>query len=112
MSYKPSTPFSVTAELLIPTSSIVQGVPVKAFPAVGICFNCSFRTFGGTERDENGIYSVEDTAVLETWYRPDIKANCRVKVGDEVYEIIGTPENIEMRNQYLKFKVRHIGGGA
>ena len=52
--------------------------------------------------------------MIETWYRPDVTAKCRIKVmqtGD-VYEIIGKPENINMRNQYLKFKVQAVEGGA
>ena len=62
----------------------------------------------------NGLYSVENTAVIETWYRPDIKSDCRIGVPQtgEIYEILGQPENIEMRNQYLKIKVRQIKGGA
>ena len=30
----------------------------------------------------------------------------------ELYEVIGTPENIEMRNQYSVVKVRRVSGGA
>jgi hypothetical protein len=29
-----------------------------------------------------------------------------------VFDILGEPENIEMRNQFLKFKVRRVKGGA
>jgi hypothetical protein len=28
------------------------------------------------------------------------------------YEVMGSPENIEMRNQYLVCKVRKVSGGA
>ena len=64
--------------------------------------NFSFKTYGGTERDVNGVYSIEDTANIETWYRPDIKGNCRVAREDgATYDIIGEPENISMRNHYL-----------
>ena len=52
-----------------------------------------------------------NTATVETWYRPDIKADCRLRLTDgAVYEILGAPENIEMRNQFCKFKVRAIEG--
>lgn len=115
-SYKPSTPFDAALVLLIPTYSESYGVPNKTFPDVagGILFYGSFKTYGGTERDVNGIYSVENTAVIETWYRPDIKSNCRIAVPQtgEVYEILGEPENINLRNQYLKFKVIQVKGGA
>ncbi|MEE1046376.1 MAG: head-tail adaptor protein, partial [Clostridia bacterium] len=102
--------------LLIPTYSNNVGVEAKAYPKAsnGLMFYGSFRTFGGTERDINGVYSVEKTAVVETWFRPDIKSDCRIAVlqTGEIYEILGEPENIELRNQYLKFKVRQIKGGA
>ena len=115
-SYKPNTPFSTVLGLLIPTYATMQGVPTKSFPAVAkaIRFDGSLKTYGGTERDVNGLYSIEDTAIIETWYRPDIKSDCRIVVLNTgaVYDIIGEPENINLRNQYLKFKVRRVKGGA
>lgn len=112
--FTPSMPYSTAMELLIPTYTTVKGVPTKTYPAKGLRLNGSFKTYGGTETTENGLYSVIDTASVETWYRPDIKSDCRIKVlqtGD-VYEIIGKPENIEMRNQFIKFKVRAVEGRA
>lgn len=114
--YQPSAPFSAPLVLLIPTYTTVSGVRKKTFPSIenGIAFFGSFKTFGGTERDVNGIYSIEDTATIETWFRPDITSGCRVAVAgtSKVYEIIGEPENINLRNQYLKFKVSRVKGGA
>lgn len=112
--FKLITPFNVPMVLLIPSETMVKGVKKKTYPEEGIPFNASFRTFGGTETQKNGVYIVKDTAVLQTWYRPDIKSGCRVAVAgtDEVYEIIGTPENINRRNQWLQFKVERLAGGA
>jgi len=114
--YKPSTPFSTALALLIPTYDKALGVPTKTFPtlAEGVPINASFKTYGGSERVENGLYSIVDTADVVTWYRPDIKADCRVAVMQTgaVYEIISEPENIDMRNQYVRFKVRRVKGGA
>lgn len=114
--YKPSSPFSTTLYLLIPTYRKVQGVEVKEFPegVDGIEINGSFKTYGGTQRDVDGIYSIIDTAVIETWFRPDIKSDCRIYVpqNDGTYEIINEPENINLRNQYSVFKVRRVKGGA
>lgn len=114
--YKPSLPFSTPLVLLIPTYSNELGVRKKTFPNInnGILFFGTFKTFGGTERDVNGVYSVEDTANIETWFRPDLKSNCRIAIAgtDAVYEILGEPENIDMRNQFLKFKVTRVKGGA
>lgn len=115
--YKPAFPFNVPMYLLIPDVNEVKGVFVKTYPAAssGELIYCSFKTFGGTEAQNNGILSVVDTAVIETWFRPDIKANCRLCLAEnteKIYEILGTPENINMQNQFLKFKVQSVSGGA
>lgn len=114
--FQATAPFSTALVLLIPAYSKVSGVDVKTYPAPdkGEAFNGSFRTYGGSEFETNGLYTVEDTASVETWYRPDIKSDCRVYVPqtDAFYEIVGEPENIELRNQYLKFRVKRIKGGA
>lgn len=110
--YRPSGPFIVPAILQIPTTTKIKGVVTKTFVDSKEPFYCSFRTFGGTEKTVNDVTVVENTAVIETWYDPTIKAWCRIKVDDISYEILGTPENINMRNQYLTFKVRAIKGGA
>lgn len=112
--FKPSFPYSTAIELLIPTYSKNKGVTSKSFPNKGIQLNCSWKTYGGTETTNNEVYTIVDTANVETWFRPDIKSDCRVKLlatGD-VYEILGKPENINMRNQFIKFKVRAVQGGA
>lgn len=82
--------------------------------AVDPVFYCNFKTFGGTEQSVNGVYSVIDTANLTAYYRPDITSGCQVvRLQDNaVYEVIGEPENIDMANQFVKFKVRRVKGGA
>lgn len=102
--------------LLIPTTSKSLGVNKNSYPEIdkGILIFGSFKTFGGTERQVDGAYAVENTATVETWFRPDIRSNCRIGVPatGAVYDILGEPENIEMRNQFLKFKVIEVKGGA
>lgn len=113
-SYKPSAPFNVAMKILVPTETVVTGTTKKTFtdPESSEMFFGSFRTFGGTENVRNGVYTLIDTAVIDTWYRPDIKANCRIYVceTEQTYEIISDPEDIDMRHQYLQFKVRKFGG--
>ena len=113
--FKPST-FSAALVLLIPTYTTVMGVPTKTFPSPdkGVRFNGSFKTYGGTERDVNGLYAIEDTAQVECWYDPQIKSDCRVYVSDTgaTYEIINEPEDINLRHQFMTFKVRRYKGGA
>lgn len=114
--YRPALPFTVPLRLLKPTYTQKHGVNVKTFPDVsaGVLIFGTFKTYGGTETTSNGVLSVEDTANIETWYRPDIKSDCIIAIADSgaKYEIVGEPENINMRNQFLKFKVRRVKGGA
>lgn len=110
--YRPNEAFTTPLELWNPTEvKIVKGVPVKDYQMSDVIY-CSFKTYGGTETEKNGLMSVIDTANVETWYRPDITAASRVMLGVKVYEVIGEPEDIAQRHQYLKFKVRRIKGGA
>ena len=113
--YRPQLPYDTPLYLLIPERTTVKGVPKKTYPEPNedMMIFVSFKTYGGTETTVNGIYSVVDTANIETWYRPDIKSDCRVMTEDGAeYEIVGEPENINRRNQFLKFKVRRVKGGA
>ena len=114
--FRLAAPFTVPMILLIPTTSVEAGVTVKTFPALnkGIRINGNFKSYGGTEREVNGVYSVEDTAIVETWFRPDIKSDCRLALAESsaTYEIIGEPEDIELRHQYLRIRVRRVKGGA
>ena len=115
--YRPQANFNVPMKLLIPEWRTISGVDKKVYPNVEdvtdeLIFFGNFKTFGGTEKVVNEVYSIEDTAVIETWYRPEIRAECRIALlnTNDVYEILGSPENIEMRNQFLKFKVKRIRG--
>lgn len=111
--YRPSGPFNVPMFLFIPIEVEKKGSTKKVYPDEGQLIYCTFRTFGGTEKISNDVLTVEDTAIIETWFRPDIKADCILKNLDgQKYEILGTPENINMRNQYLRFKIKAIRGGA
>lgn len=67
----------------------------------------TFRTYGGTEINESGIYDVIDTANIVTWYNRDITRNSVITMEDgREYDVISEPENIFEANQYMKFKVK------
>lgn len=105
-----ATPF----ELLKASTTVTLGVPKKTFTGDGLTRFCNFSTYGGTEREVNGLLVVDDTAAVVTWYDPEIKSGDRIKLLESgaVYDIIGQPENIELRNQEMSFKVSRIKGGA
>ena len=114
MSYRPAVPFTTAFKLLIPTTTMVKGIKKKTFPDPETAPQIfgTFRTFGGTETTENDLFTVVSTGYVDTWYRPDIKSDCRLYLCEtcETYDILGDPENIEMRNQYMKIRVQKIGG--
>ena len=112
MSYRPSEPYSTAIELFNPTYKTVKGVPKKVYPETGEVIFCSFKTYGGTESVVNDQLTVVDTANVETWYRPDITSASQIRLGAKTYEVMGEPEDIEQRHQFLKFKVRGVKGGT
>lgn len=116
--YKQNDRHDTPMKILIPKIETVKGVTVKTYPTPeelndeDYLFFGSFKTYGGTESIVNGVISVIDTAVIETWYRPDINSACRIFVIplNKEYEIITPPENIELKNKYLKFKIKSVSG--
>lgn len=101
-------------KLQVPTSTRINGVLKKTYTDTEDVILANFSTYGGTERKSDNVYVVEDTADIVCWFRPDIRSDCRIKrlTDNAVFEIIGEPENIEMRNMFLKFKIRRVKGGA
>ena len=113
MMYRPKqmNELRTPAELLTPTYTRYNGVETPAYPATGELIYCNFKSYGGTETTVNGVISVVDTALIVTWYRSDIKADCRIKLeSGAVYNIISEPEDIEMQHKYMSFKVERVKG--
>lgn len=114
--YRPieAAQMTTATRLQTPTGGKTLGVSKKTYAEVSGVVMVNWKSYGGTESTNNGVLSIEDTAQIVCWYRPDIRSDCRlVRLMDgAAYEIVGEPENIEMRNQFLKFKVRRVKGGA
>lgn len=120
--FRPTEAGQMVTPLMLqqPVNAVSYGVNQKTYENVKGVIMANFKTFGGTEKNDNGIITVEDTAQVVCRYRPDITGACRVVLLDgnedtnnaKCYEILGEPENIEMRNMFLKFKVRRVKGGA
>lgn len=112
--YRPNRPFD-TPMMVYPVKNIMQKGSVKKISGKPFLIYASCASFGGTETTKNDLLVVEDTWNVETWFRPDITSDSLIAFVNEPtqkYEIIGTPENINRRNQFLKFKIRRIGGVA
>lgn len=109
--FKLSGPLVTPATLQNPTYETAYAVETKEYKTVDTIF-ITFRTFAATESNVNDLVSVENTAVVETWYREDITSNSRLIVNGNTYEVVGSPEDISVRHQYLVFRVRQIKGAA
>ena len=112
--YKVPAQFTVAMKLLVPTSTMVKGSRVDVFtdPEKAETFFGSFRTYGGSENVSNEVLTVFDTAIIDTWFNPNITQDCRILICEtgKEYNIISTPENIDMRHKYMQFKVQRVGG--
>lgn len=111
---KDAREFRTPVKLLIPTGSgRYNGVTRMTYPEDGDVVFVNWKSYGGTETNVNGVYSILDTAQVTTWYRPDITSGCRILTeSNKIYEIIGEPEDIENAHIILRFKVQRVKGGA
>ncbi len=111
--YSPKRPFNTAFQLLKPEYSNDYGVEEKTFIEHSVFFG-TFRKFGGTESVVNGVLTIYDTAKIETWFNPDITSDCQIKECEtgKLYQIIGTPEDLNNQHQYMLFKVESVGGKA
>jgi hypothetical protein len=89
------------------------GVKKKTFTE-GPTFMASMRTYTSNKNDSDDVYTPYVSTIIDTWYNPLIKADCEVEVLEtgERYSIETEPENIEMRHQWMQFRIRKIGGLA
>ena len=116
--FKPAKARNMTTPVVLQTPSYtsVQGVNKKTYTDAETLF-VNWSSYGGTELNRDDMIVIEDTAQITTWYNPNITSGARLKRDDgtkngAIYEIIGEPENYELRNQIMSFKVRRIKGGA
>lgn len=98
-------------QLLIPTYEKYNGVSKKKFPENGKTIFVNFKSRGGTDVESNGVLSVLDTAEVVTWFDPDIKSDCAIKLeSGAIYQITGEPEDVELQHQFMMFKVERYKG--
>lgn len=114
--HRPSKAAQMTTPCMLqtPETSNIMGVLSKTFTDSGKAFTANFSTYGSTEIVSNDVLTVEENTTVTTWYSPDLVAGCRIKrlTDGAVFEIVGEPENIEMRNMFSVCKVRRVRGGA
>lgn len=106
--------FNTVIKIVKRSETEVNGAPKFAYDDTPtFTCACEWKGKGGDESVNGDAVTHIDTAEVTMWYRPEIKISDRVLLNADtklVYEIITPPENIEMRNKFLKFKVERVGG--
>lgn len=109
--YTPNVPFNVPAMHMKRTVEKINGMNQESFSDAGM-FYCAAKSYGGTEKIVNDVYVIEDTWTIDTWYNPAIKKGDHIRFLDDnsEFEVLASPENINRRGQYMRFKVSMISG--
>lgn len=109
--YIPPLPFRTPAMLMKRKITKVKGMTKESFADNGMFF-CTAKSYGGTEKVINGLYVIEDTWQIDTWYNPDISKGDKIRFLDDgaIYEVYASPENINRAGKYMRFKVVRHGG--
>lgn len=71
-----------------------------------------FKLKGTSEINANGLIVVNDKTSFITWWKNDFASGDVLNIGGSDYQIIGTPENVEMRGRYAVLNLEKIEGGA
>lgn len=93
------------------STQTVNGRTQKTYEAVGKVRG-KFKQKSAEEMTANGLIVSSDKITFVTWYKPDFAAADILTIGGVDYEIVGTPENVEMRGRYAVLTLERIGGGA
>lgn len=93
------------------TEITVDNQPSKVYTEVGTVRG-KFKQKGTAETNANGLTLINEKTTFITWYKADIMAADILTIGGVDFEIVGQPENVEMRNRYMVLTLERISGGA
>lgn len=113
MNYKPNgyQQLATPVKLYKTSSEKRMGQVVKTREYAALLY-CNVKSYGGTNIINGNELKIEDTVDIVTWYRPDITPDCAVEIDGAMYEIIGAPEDVELRHVWLKFKCKRVKNGC
>ena len=95
------------------TTDTVNGRTKKTVTSTAIVRG-QFKLKGTSEITANGLTVVNDkTTFITLWKKVNpYKSGDILSIGGVDYEVIGTPENTEMRGRYCVLNLERISGGA
>lgn len=110
--YQPNVPFDVAFKILKLNKVFVNGVNSTEYVEETTVYYCSAKSYGGTEKVVNNVYVIEDTLIIDTYSNVPLKSKDRIKLLDDntIYEVMNSPEIINRRSPYMRFKVVRIHG--
>lgn len=71
-----------------------------------------FKQKGTAETNANGLTVINEKTTFTTWFKADFAAADILTINGIDYEIVGEPENVEMRSRYAIITLERISGGA
>ena len=113
--YKPANirEFVTPAVLKHVSYTMIEGRSQKTFTeAENPNIRGKFKQKGSTELNANGLTIVNDHTSFITWWRSDFRASDILTINGIDYQIIGTPEDVEMRHRYAVLNLVRYEGGA
>lgn len=109
--YKSQGPYNVWFQLLKRVVVYKAGHNIETYK-VAFKSKCSLINYSTNDVNQANLKNTSATWSFETRYHPEIKKGDRIKIlnTDEVFDIVGEPENVRMLNKYIKCKlVRAVG---
>ena len=93
------------------TNKTVNNRTQKVYTEVGTVRG-KFKQKGTAETNANGLTVINEKTTFITWFKADFAAADILTINGVDFEIIGTPENVEMRSRYSVLTLERISGGA
>lgn len=111
--YKPAKirDFNTLAVHKKPITELVNGRTIQTLVESGNLKGL-FKLKGTSEVNANGVIVVNDKTSFITWWKNDLESGDVLTIRGVDYQIIGTPENVELRGRYAVINLEKIGGGA
>ena len=112
--YQPQVPFTVPFRIISATRKKVNGMAMMEYneDLNSEVYFCNAKAYVGITKKLNDLSVEEDTLTVDTYWIPSLKKNDRIRLldDDSVWELYVSPENINRRNQWCRFKVVRIYG--
>lgn len=111
--YRPArvSEFVTTAVQKRAETKLVNGRTMKSVVSIAT-LRGKFKQKSTSEGIVNGVRAVTESTTYTTWWKDDFKAGDILSINGIDYQVIGNPENVEMRSRYAVLTLSRVKGGA